>query len=269
MGQHLAEALDAGGCQGADRAGRDRVDAGAFWAQAGGQVADAGFQTGLGHAHDVVVRHGALGAQIGQRQQAAVTAFHHFATGLGQRDKAIGADVVGDAETFTGGDFGKVAVQLVARGKADGVHDAIQAVPLFRQLDEYLFDLGVIGHIAGEAQLRTGAPAGSEFFNPAFQLFVLIGEGQFGALAVHGRGNAGGNGQFAGDANDEYALSAEKSHSAFLFSAWPYRPCYRFAAGQRPLPATDEYTRAAEKRRCRLPVPVLLLRPGGSPSTDG
>ncbi len=269
MRQHLAEALDAGGRQGADRAGRNGVYAGAFRTQAGGQVANTGFQAGLGHTHDVVVRHGALSAEVGQGQQAAIAALHHLAAGLGQGDKAVGADVVGNAEAFTGGDFGEVAVQLVARSETNGVNDAIQAVPLLGQLDEYLLDFGVVGHIAGEAQLRTGAPAGSEFFNPAFQLFVLIGEGQFGALAVHGGGDAGGNGQFAGYANDEYALSAEKSHSAFLFSAWPYRPCYRFAAGQRPLPAADEYTRAAEKRRCRLPVPVLLLRPGGSPSIDG
>src|SRR5690606_30749694 len=46
-GEHLAEALDAGGGQGADRAGGDGVDASAFRAKAAGQVADAGFQAGL------------------------------------------------------------------------------------------------------------------------------------------------------------------------------------------------------------------------------
>src|SRR3546814_11231365 len=63
--------------------------------------ANASFQAGLGHAHDIVVRHGALGTQVGEGQQAAVAALHHLATGLGQGYEAVGADVVGDLEAFT------------------------------------------------------------------------------------------------------------------------------------------------------------------------
>src|SRR5690606_23340564 len=55
VGQHLAEALDARGGQGTDRTGGNGIHTDAVFAQAVGQVAYTGFQTGLGHAHDVVV----------------------------------------------------------------------------------------------------------------------------------------------------------------------------------------------------------------------
>src|SRR5690554_2039112 len=155
VGQHLAEALDAGGGQGADRAGGDGVDADAVRAEAGGQVAYTGFQAGLGHAHDVVVGHGAYRAQVGQGQQVAVALLQGFPAGLGQGDEAVGADVVGDLETVTGGDFGEVAVQLVAGGKTDRVYDAVDAFgPFLFQLDKYLFDLLVIGNITGKAHVH-------------------------------------------------------------------------------------------------------------------
>src|SRR5690606_36707986 len=113
VGQHRAEALDAGGGQGADRDGGDGVDADAVRAEAGGQVAYTGFQAGHGHAHDVVVGHGAYRAQIAQGQQLAIAHLHGFTASLGQGDEDVGAEVVGDLEDFTGGLFGVVAIQLV------------------------------------------------------------------------------------------------------------------------------------------------------------
>ncbi|MCY1267000.1 hypothetical protein D9M68_491300 [compost metagenome] len=125
---------------------------------------------------------------------------------------------MGDLEAFAGGDFGEVAVELVARSEAYRVDDDVQAIPLLAQLAEYRFDILVLGHVAGEAQVGAGAPAGGEFFHAAFQLVVLVGEGELCALAVHRRGDAGGDGQFAGDANDQYAFTGEKTHvRSFLF----------------------------------------------------
>ncbi len=46
-GQHLAEVLDAGSGEGADRAGRYAVDASTVRAQGAGQVTYAGFQEAL------------------------------------------------------------------------------------------------------------------------------------------------------------------------------------------------------------------------------
>src|SRR5690606_3159597 len=218
VGQHLAEALDAGGGQGADRTGGDGVDADAVRAEAGGQVAYTGFQAGLGHAHDVVVGHGAYRAQVAQGQQVAVALLQGFTAGLGQGDEAVGADVMGDLEAFAGGHFGEVAIQLVTGGETDRVNDAVDALgPLLLQLGEYLLDLGIVGHVTGKAHVCAGTPAGGEFFHTALELVILVGEGQFGTFAVHGRGNARGNGQLAGYTNNEYALSAKKSHVLFLF----------------------------------------------------
>src|SRR5690606_13502447 len=160
VGQHLAEALDAGGGQSADRAGGDGVDADAVRPQAGGQVAYAGFQAGLGHAHDVVVGHGAYRTEIGQGQQVAVALLQRFAAGLGQGDEAVGGDVVGGLEAIAGGDFSEVAVQLVAGCKAHRMHDAVDPFgPFLLQLGEYLLDLRVVSYVTGKAHFGAGAPA--------------------------------------------------------------------------------------------------------------
>ena len=179
---------------------------------AGGPVPNAGHQRGLGHAHHVVVGHGALGTQVGEGQQAAVTALHHFATGLGQCHETVGADVVGNLETFTGSDFGKVAIELIAWGEADRVDDAVQAIPLLAQLLEHLGNIRVVGDVAREAHLGAGAPAGGELLDATLELVVLISERQFSAFTVHGGGDARGNRQFAGNADDQYALTGEKTH---------------------------------------------------------
>src|SRR5690606_13147789 len=153
---------------------------------------------GLGHAHHVVVGHGALGTQVGEGQHAAVAALHQRATGLGQGDQAVGADVVGDAEAFAGGDVGEVAVELVAGSVADRVDDAVQTIPLLAQGFEDRGDVVIVGHVAGEAHLGAGAPAFGELLDTALELVVLVGEGQLGAFTVHGGGDAGRDGQFAG-----------------------------------------------------------------------
>ena len=131
---------------------------------------------------------------------------------------------MGDLEAVTGGHFSEVAIELVAGSKADRVHDAVDAFgPLLLQLDKYLLDLGVVAHITGKAHLGAGAPVGGKAFHTALELVVLIGEGQFCTFTVHGGGNARGNRQFAGYTNDEYALSAKKSHVLFLFHWASYR----------------------------------------------
>ncbi|MNP44841.1 hypothetical protein D3C76_1387180 [compost metagenome] len=119
---------------------------------------------------------------------------------------------MGDAEAVTGGDFGEVAIQLVARGEAHGVDDAVQAIPLLAEGFEYRDDFLVVGNVTGEAQVGAGAPARGKLFHAALQLFVLVGEGELGAFAVHGCSDARCDGQFAGYANDQYALTGEKTH---------------------------------------------------------
>ncbi|MNY46937.1 hypothetical protein D3C86_1821650 [compost metagenome] len=123
-----------------------------------------------------------------------------------------------DLEAFTGGDFGKVAVQLVARSEADRVDDTVQTIPLLGQFLENAGDVVIVGHVAREAQVRAGAPACGELFDAALELVVLVGEGQFRTLAVHRGGDAGGDGQLAGDADDQHALTGEKTHCVLPLS---------------------------------------------------
>src|SRR5581483_7622584 len=63
--QHVHEAGDAARGQGFHRAGGDGVDAYVVLAEIGGEIADGGFQRGLGHAHDVVARDDFFGAVVG------------------------------------------------------------------------------------------------------------------------------------------------------------------------------------------------------------
>jgi hypothetical protein len=74
--EHLGEARDAGGRERADRTGADRVDADAARTEVGGEVAHARLERRLGDAHDVVVRIDALAADVGQRHDRALAAFH-------------------------------------------------------------------------------------------------------------------------------------------------------------------------------------------------
>ena len=92
--QDLAEARDARGRERLDRPGRDPVDADALRPEARGEVAHRGLEARLGEPHRVVVRHDALGAEVGQRHQRGFPALHHRQRGLGERRKAVGRDVV-------------------------------------------------------------------------------------------------------------------------------------------------------------------------------
>lgn len=129
---------------------------------------------------------------------------------------------MGDAEALAGGHRGEVAVELIAWSESDGVDDDVQAVPVLAQGGEHRFDLAVVGHV-WEAQLRPRAPATGELLHPAPELVVLVGEGQFGAFPVHGGGDAGSDGELAGDSDDQARFPVRnpmvRSLSATQFSA--------------------------------------------------
>ncbi|KAG1436594.1 hypothetical protein G6F57_020591 [Rhizopus arrhizus] len=161
------EILDAAGSQRLDGAGRNAIGADAARAQRRGQVAHAGFQRRLGQAHRVVVGHHAFGAQVGQRQHRRVASFHQRQGGLGHGGEAVGRDVVGDAEAFARQAVQEVAGDCFARGEADGVHQAVQAVPVLGQFGEGAFDLAVFGHVARQHDLA--AEFGGEFADAVFE----------------------------------------------------------------------------------------------------
>ena len=63
--EQFVELGDAGGGAGGKRPRGNRVAADALGAELGGDLADGGFQRGLGDSHDVVVLHHLLGAVVG------------------------------------------------------------------------------------------------------------------------------------------------------------------------------------------------------------
>ena len=195
MLQQLAEVTDARGGQCFDRTGRDGVHTNILRAQRNGHITRRGFQAGLGHAHQVVVRHHALGTQVGEcKQRRVVTLQQHRAGGFGQRGVAIGGYVMRNARGFAGNAIEEVAFQGFGRGESDRMDQTIQAFPFLAQCHEQVVDIGIDAHIAGENQFA------AEFIGKLGDAFlktlVLEGKGQRGPFTMAGLGNAIGDRMF-------------------------------------------------------------------------
>ncbi len=121
---------------------------------------------------------------------------------------------MGDAESLARDHVGKLALDLVARGETDRVHDDVQVAPAGFELLEDRIDLLVLGDVERHHQLRSGLRG--DLVDPGFQFLVLIRECQFGALAVHGLGNAPRDRARTGDADDQRAFTLQDSHCRFL-----------------------------------------------------
>src|SRR5690554_184697 len=139
---------------------------------------------------------------------------HHLAGALGQCDKTVGADVMGDTEAVTGGHIHIVTVEFMRWRVTNGMDDDVDVVPVFVELGEHSVNLLVTGHIAGERQLT--APLIREFLNSGLKLFVLVSEGQFSAFTGECLGDAVGDGMFAGYTNNQCFLATEDSHGYLL-----------------------------------------------------
>ncbi len=87
-----------------------------FRAERGGEVADGGFERGLGDAHDVVVGEDLGGAVVGEGHDGAAFG-HERGGGAGDGDERVDADVVGDAEAFAAG-VEEVVLDVSAGAKA-------------------------------------------------------------------------------------------------------------------------------------------------------
>src|SRR3569623_1684512 len=212
--EHFAEVADARGGEGLDRTRRDRVDAYALRSEALRHVAHVRLEARLGEAHHVVVGHDTLGAEIAQSEQCTAAPRHHLAAGLRECGEAIGADLMRGEKTLAGRAVDIIALQLLARRIGRGMGDDVDGVPARAEFGEYVLDLAIVGEIARQHDLRAAFRRGS--FHAGLQFFVLIGEGEFRAFAVHGLGDAPGDGAAARDADDQCAFALEKSHNIFL-----------------------------------------------------
>ena len=87
---------------------------------------------------------------------------------------------MGDAKAFARQAVQEVAGNGFARGEADGMDQAVQAIPVLAEFGEGAFDLAVFGHVAGQHDVA--AEIGGEFAHAVLEAVADVSEGQFGAL---------------------------------------------------------------------------------------
>jgi len=176
--EDLAEVRDSRRCQRADGPRGNRVDADSLLAQLGGEVAHRRLERRLGHSHHVVVRQGALRAEVGERQHRAPV-LHQGERRVRDGDQRIGADVEGDPEALPAGTVERLPQLLPARVR-DRVHHEVELSPPLADLREDALDVRVLRHVAAKDQL--GAQALRERADPLLEDLVQVGEGELGAL---------------------------------------------------------------------------------------
>ena len=104
--------------------------------------------------------------------------------------------------------------------------------PGLAERGEHRLDLGVVGDVAVEDQRR--AELGGELGDPLLEALALVAEGELGAFAAAGPGDAVGDRPVREDAGDEEALAGEKSHGKALCARGR---CGRFWHAGRRAPA--------------------------------
>ncbi len=109
---------------------------------------------------------------------------------------------MGNGESLAGDGVDVLALQLLPRGEADGVNDAVQSVPVLGQSLECCIDLLVAGDIQWQDQV--GFALARQVCDPGLKFLGLVGEGELRPLAMHGLCYAVGDGAVAGNAGDEH-----------------------------------------------------------------
>ncbi len=183
--------------------GRDGVDANAVLAEVGREIAHAGLQRRLGHAHHVVVRHHLLGAVVGEREQRAA-GLHQLLGALRQRGERVAGDQHGLREVLLRR-VDVAAVQLGLVGEGDGVHQEIELAPLAAELCKHRIDGGGVADVTGQHQLRSQLTR--QRLDALLERIALIGEGESRALRRRGLGDAPGDGAVVGHSHDQAALA--------------------------------------------------------------
>ena len=207
VGKHVARVRDASTCQRAHRAGRDAVDADAARAVVIGEITHTRLKASLGDAHDVVVRHDADRPGIGQRDHRSAFV-HQGCRVLGDLGEGEARDHHCADEILARG-VGVEALEFVLVGKADGMHQEVDAAPLFLQSLEGRRNRRAVFDVARDDQ--RGADLFGQRLDAAAEGLALIGESQFSAVLGKLLGDAPGNGVVVRDAHDEPALALHQS----------------------------------------------------------
>ena len=163
---HRREAGDRARGERSHRAGRDRVDADVLLAEVPGQVANGRVQRRLGDAHHVVVRHGALAAEVGHgHDRPAAPRFHQRLRRAGARDERIGADVEREPEVVARG-VGEPAFEILGGGIGDRVDEQVEpSAERLPHLREHAGDVLVRADVARGDERTDTLPASSRTFS--------------------------------------------------------------------------------------------------------
>ena len=98
---------------------------------------------------------------------------------------------MGDAEVFARQAFEKITGNGLARRESNRVNKAVKLIPMLAELVKQRCNLCVVSHITFEDEL--GAEIGSKLGDAVLEPFTLVAEGQLGAFAVAGAGDAIGD----------------------------------------------------------------------------
>ena len=200
MLQHVGETGDAARGQRVHRAGADAVHADFFRTQIVGEIARAGFERRLGHAHDVVMRHDFFR----RRNNSWPRCCRLRSSAARRRAPARPANrryIMRDAERFPAG-VHEFAFQRVLRRKRDGVQQQMQLAEFLADVLENTGDVLVLGDVARQDQ-RVGAERAGEFLDVFLQAFALVSEGELRAGLMPRLGDGPRDGAFVGDAEDD------------------------------------------------------------------
>ena len=149
-------------------------------AEIGGEIAHAGFQRRLGHAHHVVVRHHPLGAEIGERQQAAAVR-HQVPRALRHRGEGVAGDVQRLQEVVARG-VDVLALQLLLVGEGDGMDHEIERAPAPASIAAKVASM-LASSVTSQGTTMLGADRLRQRPHALLQRLALIGEGELRALA--------------------------------------------------------------------------------------
>src|SRR5690606_6282643 len=159
----------------------------------------------------VVARQRADGAEVGQRQQSAGAALHQRLRALRERREAVARDVVSNPEALAAHGVDVAAFELIGRRERDRVNEDVEAVrPAPGELTEARVDLSVVRDV--ERQHEVAAELCGEAAHALGELVGLVRERELGAFALHGLCDAPGDRAIARDADDQGALTGEKTH---------------------------------------------------------
>src|ERR1035437_32054 len=215
--EHVAEIADAARGESLDRAGGNGVDANVPGAEVPGEIADRGFESGLGHGHDVVVGDDLFGGIEAERKDAAALG-HERRGGASDGNERIDADVMGDAESLAAG-VNELAAQLRGRRKGHGVDEDIQLAVLIFEGGEEGFNLLVVGNVTLEA-----AGAGQlvdEALRLELHAVILIADDRSCSGLMQFLRVTPGNGTLVGQPEDYSRLTCQIDHARLL----PPGPC--------------------------------------------